>query len=72
MPQRPSEPGCTLDLSVHLTAIPFNVAEILLHQQGTVKCELLSQIEPWCKHITDGIMDSSDYQHYGSRPVFSD
>jgi hypothetical protein len=36
---------------------------ILLHQLVTVKCELINQIEQWRKHIADGFIENSDFQH---------
>jgi hypothetical protein len=42
-----------LDLSVYLTVIPFNVAGMSLHQQTTVKRELINEIEQWQEHIAD-------------------
>jgi len=30
-----------------------------------VKCELVNQIEKWHEHITDGFIESRDFQHCG-------
>jgi len=54
-----------LNMSVYITVISFNIAGILLHQQVTVKYELVSQIEHWRKHITDGFIENRDFQDCG-------
>ena len=52
----------SVNLSVYLTVIPFDVTGILLHQQVTVKRELINQMGQWRKHITDGYIENGDFQ----------
>jgi len=37
---------------------------MLLHQQITVKRELINQIEQWHEHIADGLIENRDFQQW--------